>query len=199
MNFDYIKDAMPKTEELVKLYDALCQDIEHAENNYWYAPQKSGMQLRMAAEKVCRIYNSYYDIGFAKNASLEDYLCYTGVESHNVMVSRFLSVVRQEQRDRLEWIRVWGDECIFMDENPDEIIKGQDRLYLNVKKMMSAMMDVTKSMCKTLDHLQDLDDWIFEEHVLPGYKSEEEKIEEEEQRRLEEKKNKKWFPFGRKK
>ena len=50
------------------------------------------------------------------------------------MVSRFLSVVRKEQRDRLEWLRVWGDECVFMEENPDQIRHNADKLYLNVKK-----------------------------------------------------------------
>ena len=60
------------------------------------------------------------------------------------MVSRFLSVVRKEQRDRLEWLRVWGDECVFMEENPDQIRHNADKLYLNVKKMMVYMMEVFK-------------------------------------------------------
>ena len=50
------------------------------------------------------------------------------------MVSRFLSVVRKEQRDRLEWLRVWGEECDIMEENPDQIRHNADNLYLNVKK-----------------------------------------------------------------
>ena len=81
-----------------------------------------------------RIYNGYYEIHFPESATLEDYLCYTGDDDHNAMVSRFLSVVRKEQRDRLEWLRVWGDECVFMEENPDQIRHNADKLYLNVKK-----------------------------------------------------------------
>ena len=79
------------------------------------------MMLRKATEKICRIYNGYYEINFPESATLEEYLCYTGDDDHNAMVSRFLSVVRKEQRDRLEWLRVWGDECVFMEENPDQI------------------------------------------------------------------------------
>ena len=49
-----------------------------------------------------------YKRQFPESATLEEYLCYTGDDDHNAMVSRFLSVVRKEQRDRLEWLRVWG-------------------------------------------------------------------------------------------
>ena len=104
------------------------------------------MMLRRATEKICRIYNGYYEIHFPESATLEDYLCYTGDDDHNAMVSRFLSVVRKEQRDRLEWLRVWGDECVFMEENPDQIRHNADKLYLNVKKMMVYMMEATKEM-----------------------------------------------------
>lgn len=197
MNFDYIKDAKPKTEELTGLYQALYQNIENAENLYWTEPQRCGMLLRKATEKVCKIYNSYYEIGFPSNASLEDFLCYTDIEAHNVLVSRFLSVVRKEQRDRLEWLRVWGDECAFMDENPDIIVRSDDKLYLNVKKMMTEMLNVTKEMCKRLDHMEDLNDWIFEEHILPGYLTEEEREILEEERKKAEKKH--IFSFWQKK
>ena len=119
MNFDYIKEAEPSTDDLRQLYDSLYQNLEKAEELYWTKPQRCGMMLRRATEKICRIYNGYYEIHFPESATLEDYLCYTGDDDHNAMVSRFLSVVRKEQRDRLEWLRVWGDECVFMEENPD--------------------------------------------------------------------------------
>ncbi len=188
MNFDYILNAKPKTAELAELYKTLYKDIEKAENLYWSEPQKSGMLLRKAAEKICQIYNSYYEIGFSKNAILEDYLCYTAEDEHNVMVSRFLSSVRNEQRDRLEWLRVWGDECIFMDGNPSEISQSQDRLYLNVKKMMSHMLDATREMCTRIDGMDNLEKKIFDERILPGYMTEEERMNLEEQKKKEEKK-----------
>ena len=124
---------------------------------------------------------------------LEGYLCYTGEEAHNVMVSRFLSVVRKEQRDHLEWLRVWGDECIFMDENPHEISRSQDKLYLNVKKMMTAMLNVTREMCEKIDRMEQLEKTTFDDTALPGYQSEEELEEllwqQEEEARKERRKN----------
>lgn len=190
MNFEYIMNANPKTVALKELYKELYKDIEKAEQLYWNEPQKSGMLLRKATEKICQIYNSYYEIGFSKNALLEDYLCYTADDSHNIMVSRFLSSVRQEQRERLEWLRVWGDECVFMDINPKERKHRQDMLYLNVKKMMSHMMETTKEMCQRLDHMDDLEKWRFDEKILPGYMTEEERMELEEQKKKEEKRKK---------
>lgn len=187
MNFDYIKDAQPKTEQLKKLYDCLYKNLREAEELYWSRPQKSGMLLRKAAENICRIYNSYYEIGFSEDAGLEDYLCYTADDSHNVMVSRFLSVIRKEQRDHLEWLRVWGDECVFMEVNPDETDHNADRIYLNVKKMMVSMLDVTREMCEKLDHMKNLEKRIFEDRILPGYQTEEEIRELEKQHEKEEK------------
>lgn len=171
MNFDYIKDAEPETEELKNLYASLYKKLETAENTYWSKPQKCGMALRRAAENICHIYNSYYKIGFPESVPLEDYLCYTSNEEHNVMVSRFLSVVRTEQRDRLEWLRVWGDECIFMDENPEELQKNPDKIYINAKKMMVHMLMVTREMCEKIDGMKGIEDRGFEEAELPGYLS----------------------------
>ena len=51
--------------------------------------RECGMMLRRATEKICRIYNGYYEIHFPESATLEDYLCYTGDDDHNAMVSRF--------------------------------------------------------------------------------------------------------------
>lgn len=199
MNFDYIKEAEPETEELRQLYDRLYNHLLEAENLYWSKPQKSGRYLRKATEEVCQIYNLYYEIGFAPQAELEDYLCYTKEEEHNVMVSRFLSVIRKEQRDHLEWLRVWGDECIFMDTNPEEIVRNSDKLYLNVRKMMSSMLNVTKEMCRKLNHMEGLENIRFQEEILPGYVSVEEQEELELQRQQEEKAKKGIFAklFGK--
>lgn len=193
MNFDFIKDAEPSTEELKQLYDSLYANLEEAEQVYWEKPQKCGMLLRKATEKICRIYNGYYEIHFPESATLEEYLCYTRDDDHNAMVSRFLSVVRKEQRDRLEWLRVWGDECVFMEENPDQIRHNADKLYLNVKKMMVYMMEVTKEMCTRIDHMESLQGRSFVDTILPGYQSEEELEALEEQRQKEQKKQKKGF------
>lgn len=166
MNFDYVKEAEPSTDDLRQLYDSLYQNLEKAEELYWTKPQRCGMMLRRATEKICRIYNGYYEIHFPESATLEDYLCYTGDDDHNAMVSRFLSVVRKEQRDRLEWLRVWGDECVFMEENPDQIRHNADKLYLNVKKMMVYMMEATKEMCLRIDHMENLQGRSFADDIF---------------------------------
>lgn len=62
MNFDYIKEAEPSTDDLRQLYDSLYQNLEKAEELYWTKPQRCGMMLRRATEKICRIYNGYYEI-----------------------------------------------------------------------------------------------------------------------------------------
>lgn len=35
MNFDYIKEAEPSTDDLRQLYDSLYQNLEKAEELYW--------------------------------------------------------------------------------------------------------------------------------------------------------------------
>lgn len=197
MNFDYMREANPATEELQEMYTALYQNLEKAENLYWFEQTECGMCLRDAAEIVCRIYNQHYEIGFSNEDTLAEYLCYTDSDSHNQKVSRFLSVVRTEQRDRLEWIRVWGDECAYMEEHPEAVKKSGDRLYLDVKKMMILMLDVTREMCEKLHHMTDLENWVFEERILPGYMSEEERMEKEKQQEQEQKKNR--FQFWKRK
>lgn len=197
MNFDYIQDAKPETEELKNLYASLYRDLEEAEAVYWSDLKKCAMLLRQVAEKVCHVYNSYYTVGYPEGNTLESYLCYTDDEENNVMVSRFLSVVRTEQRDRLEWIRVWGDECAQMDVSSEMSRENADKLYLNVKKMMVYILDVTREMCEKIDHMEELDGWIFEEDLLPGYLSEEERKKQEKKQDKENKKS--IFSFLRKK
>ncbi len=112
MNFDFLKECQSGTEELCGLLDAVRQDLEEAEQCYFRSPRESGIFLRRAAEKICLIYNAYYELGFPAETSLEGFLCYTGEEAHNAAVSRFLSAVRKEQRDRLNKLRVLGDDCM---------------------------------------------------------------------------------------
>lgn len=50
MNFDYIKDAEPATEDLKQLYDALYRNLEKAEELYWTRPQRCGMMRHDAAQ-----------------------------------------------------------------------------------------------------------------------------------------------------
>lgn len=196
MNFDYIRKAETEAGELKRQYASLSEKLEAAEAAYWSEPQKCGRILRRAAEIICHIYNYYYEIGFSETDSLEEYLCYTDNDEHNGMVSRFLSVIRGEQRDRMEWLRVWGDECIFMDENPEELQKNPDKLYLNVKKMMVQMVIVTQEMCVRLNHMKGLENCTFDESILPGYEEERERINRE--GREEQKRQKDIFRFLKK-
>ena len=120
MNFEFIRECRLESDELQAMYDNVLQELERAEHYYWRKPQECGIILRQTTERICRIYNTYYQIGYPGNASLEEFLCYTDENEHNVMVSRFLSVVRKEQRDRLNKLRVLGDDCIWGEEAPDQ-------------------------------------------------------------------------------
>lgn len=119
-----------------------------------------------------RIYNTYYQIGYPQNASLEEFLCYTDENEHNVMVSRFLSVVRKEQRDRLNKLRVLGDDCIWGEEAPDQGMTFEDRMGQNARHMMETMMEVTKDMCEKINKRDDVFDEFFLEEALPETKEE---------------------------
>ena len=94
MNFDYIKEAEPSTDDLRQLYDSLYQNLEKAEELYWTKPQRCGMMLRKATEKICRIYNGYYEINFPESATLEEYLCYTGDDDQDVYKRQANSYLR---------------------------------------------------------------------------------------------------------
>ena len=120
MNFDYIKEAEPSTDDLRQLYDSLYQNLEKAEELYWTKPQRCGMMLRKATEKICRIYNGYYEINFPESATLEEYLCYTGDDDHNAMVSRFLSVVRKEQMENVQG-RSFADDILPGYQSEEEL------------------------------------------------------------------------------
>ena len=158
MNFEFIRECRLESDELQAMYDNVLQELERAEHYYWRKPQECGIILRQTTERICRIYNTYYQIGYPGNASLEEFLCYTDENEHNVMVSRFLSVVRKEQRDRLNKLRVLGDDCIWGEEAPDQGMTFEDRMGQNARHMMETMMEVTKDMCEKINKRNDVFD-----------------------------------------
>lgn len=172
MNFEFIRECRLESDELQAMYDNVLQELERAEHYYWRKPQECGIILRQTTERICRIYNTYYQIGYPGNASLEEFLCYTDENEHNVMVSRFLSVVRKEQRDRLNKLRVLGDDCIWGEEAPDQGMTFEDRMGQNARHMMETMMEVTKDMCEKINKRDDVFDEFFLEEALPETKEE---------------------------
>lgn len=172
MNFEFIRECRLESDELQAMYDNVLQELERAEHYYWRKPQECGIILRQTTEWICRIYNTYYQIGYPGNASLEEFLCYTDENEHNVMVSRFLSVVRKEQRDRLNKLRVLGDDCIWGEEAPDQGMTFEDRMGQNARHMMETMMEVTKDMCEKINKRDDVFDEFFLEEALPETKEE---------------------------
>lgn len=167
MNFDFLKECKMESPALQEMYESLSQKLEQAEWSYRSNPRESGMLLRDAAEDICRIYNAHYAVGFAEGTALEQFLCYTDDEAHNAMVSRFLSVVRKEQRDLLNKLRVLGDDCVLGQQANGRGMAFEDRMSQNVKRMMEAMMGATKDMCKKINKREDLYDEVFLEEALP--------------------------------
>lgn len=167
MNFEFLKECRLESPEIQTMYEVLSRNLEKAEWCYWEKPRECGMLLRESAEQICRIYNTYYDAGFPGETALEEFLCYTDDDAHNVMVSRFLSVVRKEQRDRLTKLRVLGDDCVLGEAGPDQGMSFEDRMSQNAKRMMETMMDVTKDMCEKINKRDDVSDEFFYEEALP--------------------------------
>lgn len=167
MNFDFLKECKLESAELQEMYEAVSETLEKAEWQYWRKPQQCGIILRGVAERICRIYNIYYQVGYPAEASLEDFLCYTDDDIHNAMVSRFLSVVRKEQRDRLNKLRVLGDDCIWGEEGDDRGMTFEDRMSQDAKRMMETMMEVIKDMCEKINKRDDVSDEFFLEEALP--------------------------------
>ncbi|MBO5069035.1 MAG: hypothetical protein J6C37_01530 [Roseburia sp.] len=170
MNFGFFRECGMEQPKLQKLYIAISKDLEQAEWHYRENPQKCGVLLREAAEKICRLYSLYYDIGFREGTPLEQFLCYTENDEHNAMVSHFLSVVRREQRDRLNKLRVLGDDCIWGEEVPNQGMSFEERMSQNAKRMMGTMMEVLKVMCSKIGGRTDLDGLTFSEDALPEQK-----------------------------
>lgn len=167
MNFDFLKECRIEDAKLQEMYDSIIEQIEAAEWKYWREPQECGIILRSVAEQICKVYNYYYQAGYPEETSLEEFLCYTDQDAHNAMVSRFLSVLRREQRDRLNKLRVYGDDCILGREAPDQGMTFEDRMAQNAKHMMETMMEVTKNMCERINKRDDVYDEFFLEEGLP--------------------------------
>lgn len=190
MNFEFLKECRMESPKLQEMYETISEELERAEWCYWKNPQECGIILRGTAERICRVYNAYYQVGCPAEISLEGFLCYTDDDGHNAMVSRFLSVVRKEQRDRLNKLRVLGDDCVLGENAPDQGMTFEDRMSQNAKRMMDTMMEVLKDMCGKINKRDDIQDRSFSEEALPEQK--EQTVEEEsEEQKTEEKKS--WF------
>ena len=62
MNFEFIRERRLESDELQAMYDNVLQELERAEHYYWRKPQECGIILRQTTERICRIYNTYYQI-----------------------------------------------------------------------------------------------------------------------------------------
>jgi len=60
MNFEFIRECRLESDELQTMYDNVLQELERAEHYYWRKPQECGIILRQTTERICRIYNTYY-------------------------------------------------------------------------------------------------------------------------------------------
>lgn len=181
MTYSFMLEGEFPDETVKAAYEQIEGKLEEAENLYWKQPRECGMKLREAAETICHFYNGYYGIGFPAETTMEHYLCYTGDEAHNVMVSRFLSSARKEQRDRLNKLRVLGDDCISGKEGSDRGMRYEDRMAQNAEKMLDTMMEVIKEMCRRINGRTDVEDyWVYEDK-MPGYSGTEERFPQEEE------------------
>lgn len=180
MTYSFMLEGEFPDETVRAAYEKIEGQLEEAEKLYWKQPRECGMKLREVAETICDFYNGYYGIGFPAETAMEFYLCYTEDEAHNVMVSRFLSSARKEQRDRLNKLRVLGDDCISGKEGPDRGMRYEDRMAQNAEKMLDTMMEVVKEMCRRINGRTDVEDyWVYED-MLPGYSETEERFPQEE-------------------
>lgn len=180
MNYSFMLEGEFPDEKVKAAYERIEGQLEEAENFYWKQPRECGMKLRETAEMICHFYNEYYGVGFPPETTMEEFLCYTSDEEHNVMVSRFLSSVRKEQRDWLNKLRVMGDDCISGTEGPDRGMRYEDRMAQNAERMLDTMMEVIKEMCRRINGRTDVEDyWVYEEK-MPGYSETEERFPQEE-------------------
>ncbi len=174
MNYAFMMEGEFPDETVRDSYAQIAGELEEAERLYWNHPRECGIMLRNISEHICRFYNDYYSIGFPAEATLEGFLCYTGEDSQNVMVSRFLSSVRKEQRDRLNKLRVIGDDCLMGMDGPDRGMRYEDRMAQNAEKMLDAMMEVVKEMCRKINGRTDVEDYRVCKEKLAGYCEEKE-------------------------
>ena len=181
MNYLFMLEGEFPDEMVETAYERIEGMLEEAERLYRQHPRECGMKLRETAETICNFYNEYYKIGFPENSDMELYLCYTGEEKHNVMVSRFLSSVRKEQRDRLNRLRILGDDCISGKEGNDRGMRYEDRMTQNAEKMLDTMMEIVKEMCRSINGRTDVEDyWVYEEKLTGDMETEEVSSQEKE-------------------
>ena len=101
MNFDFMMECEIKDPKIKAAYDEIYKELVDAEAHYWKEPQQSGILFRKTAERICRFYNDYYEIGFPEGTLLEEFLCYTDKEEHNVLVSRVFLKVNVKKYSRI--------------------------------------------------------------------------------------------------
>ena len=166
MNFDFLEQAECSGEWMEDSYRDMARTLAEAEQLYWEQPRQCGILLRSVAEQVCKVYNRQYEVGFPSEASLGTFLSYTEEENHNVMVSRFLSVVRKEQRDRLILLRVLGDEGLA-GESEEKKEEFDNRMAGNAKRMMNAAFETVRTMCQKINGMEGLEGLHFSDKDLP--------------------------------
>lgn len=66
MNFDFMMECEIKDPKIKAAYDEIYKELVDAEAHYWKEPQQSGILFRKTAERICRFYNDYYEIGFGR-------------------------------------------------------------------------------------------------------------------------------------
>ncbi|MGN0350727.1 MAG: hypothetical protein ACI4ES_03670 [Roseburia sp.] len=168
MNFEFWKECKSQDEKIQQYYQKMAKILIDAENCYWAKPVECSMLLQGAAKDICQIYNHFFELEFPENAGLSELLCYNGNDIHDGKVSKFLCAVSDDQRNQLNLIRALGEECVFLDANPDHRDAQDDKLYLNVKKMMIAMMDCLKYLLIAVEGRTDVEALVFDEDEVPG-------------------------------
>ena len=172
MNFDFLENGTSTPAWMQEKYKKMGQILRDAECLYWEDPRACGILIREAAVEICRVYDRFYEVGFDSGASMEEYLCYTGDDAHNILVSRFLSVVRKEQRDRLTKLRVLGDDC-QNGRGEEEMTEFENRMAGNAKRMMETMMGTLAVMCEKINGQTFAKELRFEEGLIPERKQKE--------------------------
>ncbi len=168
MNFEFWNECKSQDEQVQQHYDKMSKFLTAAEQDYWQKPVRCAMQLEKAAREICLVYNHVYELEFSEEAGLPDMLCYSGDDVHDAKVSKFLCAVSDEQRNQLNQIRALGEECIFLEENPQHRDAQDDKLYLNVKKMMIAMMNCLEHLLLAVERRTDFEHLEFDEDEVPG-------------------------------
>lgn len=167
MNFIFLNKCEIEDPWLRSEYETIYGELQHAQELYWQEPRQCGILLRAAAERICRIYNKRYEVGFGAEAGLKEYLCYSEDEEHNARVSCFLSVVRKEQRDRLNKLRVLGDCCMDGTDSAGRMPESESRMPENAKRMMETMVITLRDMCEKINGSTELKDVMFSEEEIP--------------------------------